>query len=93
MLKYPELNIELGSHTDSRAPEKYNMDLSERRAKSSKKWLVDRGIDTARIVWKGYGETQLVNHCSDRVKCTEAEHQLNRRTEFVIFNPEVINKQ
>ena len=90
MLKYPELKIELGSHTDSRAPEKYNWALSERRAQSSLAWLIARGVNTSNISGKGYGETQLVNKCSNDVKCSEAEHQLNRRTEFVILNPESI---
>ncbi len=90
MNKYPELIIELGSHTDSRAPDSYNLKLSERRVKSTVKWIVDHGIDAKRISGKGYGETQLVNECSNGVKCTEEEHQLNRRTEFIIVNSKVI---
>lgn len=90
MLKYPGIQISLGSHTDSRASDKYNWDLSNRRAKSSLEWIIAKGIDSSRITGKGYGETELVNKCSNDVKCTEAEHQLNRRTEFVILNPEVI---
>ena len=90
MLKYPELKIQLGSHTDSRAPNKYNWVLSERRAQSSLAWLIARGVDASKISGKGYGETKLVNKCSTDVKCSEAEHQLNRRTEFVILNPEAI---
>ncbi|MDV7186751.1 OmpA family protein [Lutibacter sp. TH_r2] len=90
MKKYPELKIELGSHTDSRAPDKYNWNLSDRRAKSSLAWLIERGVKASNISGKGYGETQLVNKCSNDVKCSEAQHQLNRRTEFVILNPEVI---
>jgi len=53
-------------------------------------WLIARGVNTSNISGKGYGETQLVNKCSNDVKCSEAEHQLNRRTEFVILNPESI---
>ncbi|WP_252191208.1 OmpA family protein [Polaribacter sp. Q13] len=90
MRKYPELKIKLGSHTDSRAPDDYNMALSERRAQSSLAWLIARGVNASNITGKGYGETQLVNKCSNDVKCSEAEHQLNRRTEFVILNPEAI---
>lgn len=93
MKKYPNLKIDLGSHTDSRAPDAYNMKLSERRAKSSRDWIVDRGINPSRITEKGYGETQLVNKCSNGVKCSEADHQLNRRTEFVIVNPEAIKQE
>lgn len=90
MNKYPDLKINLGSHTDSRASEKYNLDLSNRRAKSTIEWIINRGIDASRISGKGYGETQLVNKCANGVKCKEADHQLNRRSEFVIVNPEVI---
>lgn len=92
MRKYPNLKIDLGSHTDSRAPDLYNMKLSERRAKSTRDWIIDKGIDPSRITGKGYGETQLVNKCSNGVKCSEPDHQLNRRTEFVIVNPDAIKQ-
>lgn len=86
MNEYPELLIEAGSHTDSRGKDKYNMKLSERRAKATVDYIVSKGIDASRITYKGYGETQLVNQCSNKVKCTEQEHQMNRRTEFTIAN-------
>jgi outer membrane protein OmpA-like peptidoglycan-associated protein len=88
--KYPKLIIEIGSHTDSRASDAYNLELSDKRAKASIAWFVNKGIDSSRVFGKGYGETQLVNKCSNGVECTEDEHKLNRRTEFVIVNPEVI---
>ena len=87
--KYPDLIIEIGSHTDSRADDEYNLELSESRAQSSIEWFINRGIESFRIIGKGYGETQLVNKCSNGVACTDKEHELNRRTEFVIVNPEV----
>lgn len=90
MTKYPGIKVDLRSHTDSRAPDDYNWKLSDRRAKSSIAWLIKRGIDASRITGRGYGETELTNRCSNDVKCSEAEHQLNRRTEFVILNPEMI---
>ena len=90
MQKYPELKINLGSHTDSRARDAYNWSLSTRRARSSKNWIVRQGIDPSRIKAEGFGETELVNKCSNGVNCSEDDHQLNRRTEFVIVNPEVI---
>jgi len=90
MNKYPSLVIQIGSHTDSRAPDQYNWILSNKRAISTMNWIIEKGIDKRRIFGNGYGETQLVNRCSNGVKCSEAEHQLNRRTEFVIVNPEVI---
>jgi len=78
MQKYPTMKISLGSHTDSRAPDAYNFKLSNRRAQSSLNWIIDKGIDPSRITGKGYGETQLVNKCSNGVHCTDLEHQLNR---------------
>jgi len=84
MKKYPELVIHIESHTDSRATHRYNEILSDRRAASTLSWLVDHGIDASRLSSKGYGETRLVNKCSDDVDCTEVEHQLNRRSMFII---------
>jgi len=77
--------IESASHTDVRGPDGYNMWLSDRRAKSTVNFIIDRGIDPRRITGKGYGETQIINQCSEGVQCTEAEHERNRRTEFVII--------
>ncbi|MFM8433388.1 MAG: OmpA family protein [Bacteroidota bacterium] len=80
----PDIKIELGSHTDSRARDAYNDDLSQRRAESAVKYIVSTGIDRKRITAKGYGERQLVNGCTNGVKCTEEQHQANRRTEFKV---------
>lgn len=86
MNKYPGMVIRLESHTDSRARDPYNLDLSQRRAKSTYEYMVSQGIDPSRIPkYEGFGETQLVNKCSNGVKCSEEEHQLNRRTEFIIL--------
>jgi outer membrane protein OmpA-like peptidoglycan-associated protein len=85
--KYPDLRIELTSHTDTRGTAEYNMELSERRSASSKSYLVLLGIDGKRIITKAAGETQPRNNCVDGVPCTEAEHQFNRRTEVKIINP------
>jgi len=84
MTQYPNMKIDVRSHTDSRASNRYNLKLSERRAKSTMAWLVKNGVDASRLTGKGYGETQLVNKCADGVKCTEDEHQANRRSEFII---------
>jgi outer membrane protein OmpA-like peptidoglycan-associated protein len=86
MNEYPNLLIEAGSHTDSRGKDAYNQKLSEKRAKSTVDYIVSKGIDVSRITYKGYGETQLVNNCSNGTKCSPEEHQLNRRTEFKIAN-------
>lgn len=85
MYVYSNVNIDVRSHTDSRNTDQYNIDLSDRRAKSTIEYLVTvGGISRARLTGQGYGETQLRNKCSDGVKCSESEHQLNRRSEFII---------
>lgn len=80
----PTMKLDIRSHTDSRGSATYNEKLSERRAKSTINWLLERGIDSNRIIGKGYGESQLINKCSDHVGCSEEDHQLNRRSEFII---------
>jgi peptidoglycan-associated lipoprotein len=80
----PKIDIELSSHTDSRAGDQYNLVLSDKRAKSAVSYLIAKGIDGKRLSWKGYGESKLVNRCQNDVICTEEEHQLNRRTEFKV---------
>jgi outer membrane protein OmpA-like peptidoglycan-associated protein len=82
--KYPNMQIHCASHTDSYAEDKYNIWLSKRRAKRTADYIISKGIDASRITNDGYGETMLVNGCTDNVKCTKAEHQLNRRTEFIL---------
>ncbi|MFM7216976.1 MAG: OmpA family protein [Bacteroidota bacterium] len=84
MNENPDIRIELGSHTDSRADDRYNDRLSQRRAESAVNYIVEHGISRDRITAKGYGESQLVNGCKNGVKCTEIEHQANRRTEFKV---------
>ncbi|MBC7607583.1 MAG: OmpA family protein [Burkholderiales bacterium] len=84
MKQYPNMKIDVRSHTDSRQTFKYNEKLSDRRAKSTMAWLVKNGVEANRLTGKGYGETQLVNKCADNVKCSEEEHQANRRSEFII---------
>jgi len=100
--KYPKMSVELGSHTDCRATYEYNRDLSQRRADSAVAYILKNGINPFRLEARGYGESQLTNHCecegTNRVPCTEEEHQANRRTtvkvvnckyEFKWSNPEV----
>lgn len=82
MFDNPTLSIELSSHTDSRAGDQYNLVLSDKRAKAAVEYVASKGIDKSRMRWKGYGESKLVNQCKNDVKCTEEEHQQNRRTEF-----------
>ena len=91
--KYPEIKIEVGSHTDSRASKEYNIKLSRNRTNSVVRFLVNNGISRDRLVAKWYGESQPVNGCVDGVECTEEQHQLNRRTEFKIINCDEIGGQ
>ena len=84
--KYPKLSIEMGSHTDARGSAEYNMSLSSSRAKSSYEYLIKRGIQASRISFRGYGETVLLNQCMDGVKCSDADHEQNRRTEIKVLN-------
>jgi outer membrane protein OmpA-like peptidoglycan-associated protein len=86
MVKYPAMVIELGSHTDARGSDAYNLTLSQKRADGAKAYLVGRGIKPDNIIAKGYGETQLVNRCANGVKCDDDEHLQNRRTEFKIVS-------
>ena len=81
---HPGITVELGAHTDCRGSDPYNEALSDRRAKSSRAYIVAEGIDAEHITAKGYGEYQLTNHCSNGVKCSADEHQANRRTEIKI---------
>jgi len=90
MNKYPKLKIEGGSHTDTRGTGSYNLDLSTKRANSTVEYIINQGINSSRIKAKGYGETRPANHCLNGVRCSDAEHKQNRRTEFVILNPEVL---
>ena len=84
MKDHPTMKISIRSHTDSRGSDKYNLILSDKRAKATMAWIVSQGIAKNRLTAKGYGETQLVNHCKNGVPCSEEEHQENRRSEFII---------
>ncbi|HEU0126217.1 MAG TPA: OmpA family protein, partial [Flavobacterium sp.] len=82
--QYPNLKLDIRSHTDSRSSSESNQILSDKRAQSTRDWLISKGVDPSKLTAKGYGETQLVNKCADGVKCTEQQHQLNRRSEFIV---------
>lgn len=84
--QYPTIKVDIRSHTDSRSSSESNQILSDKRAQSTKDWLVSKGINADRLTAKGFGETQLVNKCADGVKCTEQQHQQNRRSEFIIVS-------
>ncbi len=82
----PGVRIEINAHTDSRGSAASNQNLSDRRAQSVVNYLVSKGINNSRLVSRGYGESRLKNRCADGVSCTEAEHAVNRRTEFRVLN-------
>lgn len=86
MKKYPDMVVEIGSHTDNRGNAKYNLDLSSKRAASTRDYFISQGIPEKRIFAKGYGETVQIIKCEPSESCTEEQHELNRRSEFVIKN-------
>jgi outer membrane protein OmpA-like peptidoglycan-associated protein len=87
MKRCPNIDVDATSHTDSRASTLYNEALSQRRAQATVDYIIEIGrIAPERIKAIGYGESKLRNHCADGVKCSEAEHQMNRRTQFEISN-------
>ena len=83
--QYPTIKVDIRSHTDSRSSSESNQILSDKRAQSTKNWLISKGIEENRLTAKGFGETQLLNECADGVECTEEQHQTNRRTEFKVI--------
>jgi len=87
MTEYPNMKIKIESHTDSRGKKAYNKYLSDRRAKSTREYIVSKGIAPERIESAiGYGEERLLNECDGSVACTEKQHFLNRRSEFIIVS-------
>ncbi|MFS4466239.1 OmpA family protein [Maribacter sp. 2210JD10-5] len=87
MNEYPEMVIKIESHTDSRGAAVYNKYLSDKRAKSTRDYIISKGIDSERIQSAiGYGEERLLNECDGSVHCTEPKHYLNRRSEFIIVS-------
>lgn len=84
MKTHPELLLDIRSHTDSRANDSYNMELSERRVEATFKYLTEKGISKDRITGRGYGETELLNNCGNNSNCTETGHEENRRSEFIL---------
>lgn len=84
MKRNPTVLVDIGVHTDSRAPDGYNLRLSEERAQSIISFLISKGVESNRLSGKGYGENKLLNKCSNGVKCSETEHLVNRRIEFIV---------
>jgi peptidoglycan-associated lipoprotein len=84
LAKNTQLTVEIAVHTDSRGDDNYNLELSQQRADKIVTYLTHKGIMADRLFGKGYGESRLVNHCTNGVRCSGAEHNANRRVEFVI---------
>jgi outer membrane protein OmpA-like peptidoglycan-associated protein len=84
MKKYPEMVVEIGSHTDNRGNTKFNADLSQKRADATRNYILEQGISKNRIFAKGYGESVPIIKCIPEDSCDEEQHELNRRSEFVI---------
>lgn len=80
----PDVKVEIGSHCDARGDDAYNRTLSVARAESVKTYLVNQGIDEARLTFQGYGESQIINKCQNGIECSEEEHEQNRRTVFKV---------
>jgi len=78
--EFPDLEIRIESHTDSRGSDDYNMLLSKKRARAAFDYVVSKGIDPKRLLYRGYGETKLLNNCTNGVDCTEEQHEVNRRS-------------
>ena len=85
MEKYPSLKLKVNSHTDSRGPAAYNLWLSQKRAESTVNYMFKKGISQDRLMSEGFGETKLLNDCSDGIKCSALKHDVNRRSEFIIL--------
>lgn len=90
LTEFPAAKINLVAHTDSRGTHKYNDILSERRAKSAADYLINKGISADRISYRGAGERELLNRCSDGVDCSDREHQANRRTNVEVILDECV---
>lgn len=84
--EFPEMRILIESHTDSRGSDDYNLSLSNKRAENTKRYLIGKGVDRARIEGaRGFGEKRLLNRCSNGVRCSDGDHALNRRSNFIII--------
>lgn len=92
MNKYPEIIVQIRAHSDSRGNDNFNLRLSDRRAKATVNWILEKGIAKNRIFGIGFGEEDIINECTNGVTCSEEKHLQNRRTEFVILNPFTVGK-
>lgn len=82
--RYPHIKVSINVHSDSKGLESYNLKITQERADNIMSYLISKGIDDSRLSAVGFGSKQLLNACSKNVKCSEAEHKINRRVEFVV---------
>ena len=84
MKKHKKMVVEIGTHSDIRGHSQYNLELSQKRANSVRQYFIEKGIQKDRISAIGYGETQPLIKCKTEDSCTEEQHEVNRRCEFII---------
>jgi outer membrane protein OmpA-like peptidoglycan-associated protein/tetratricopeptide (TPR) repeat protein len=89
----PNLIVELSSHTDSKSSDEFNLALSKKRAQYAVDYIISKGIDKKRLKAVGYGETRLLNKCTNGVDCSDEEHAKNRRTEFKVTEAKPANNK
>jgi outer membrane protein OmpA-like peptidoglycan-associated protein/tetratricopeptide (TPR) repeat protein len=85
MNHFPDIKIQIQSHTDTKAGKRYNQNLSQRRAENTITYLISNKMDESRVSAKGFGETKLVNDCTVWIKCTPEKNEENRRSEFIVI--------
>jgi len=85
LLLKPNVKIEMKSHTDSKGDDAYNLELSHKRAQAAEAYLVAKGVLKEQVFGVGYGEKETLNGCVNGVTCTEAQHKVNRRIEFLVI--------
>jgi outer membrane protein OmpA-like peptidoglycan-associated protein/tetratricopeptide (TPR) repeat protein len=85
LLARPNVSLQVNSHTDSRGRDEFNLHLSKQRAAATVEYIVKAGVAKERVTGEGFGETRLINKCTNGMKCSEKEHELNRRSEFIII--------
>src|SRR5690606_40036490 len=84
--EFPKMRILIESHTDSRGSDDYNLSLSNTRAENTKRYLIANGVERGRIEGaRGFGEKRLLNRCSNGVRCSDEDHAINRRSNFIII--------
>lgn len=91
MTRFPQLQLRVESHTDSRGGSSSNFALSQKRADAIKKYLLEQGVQAGSILYSiGYGEDKLLNGCKDGVFCLDMLHNKNERSLIVVLNYNIL---